>query len=185
LLAVDANGRFDLAMALEYAQALNQYDLKWFEEPGDPLDFELLADVAAVSRNPLATGENLFSMQDARNLIRYGSLQAERDILQFDPALSYGLVEYLRVLNMLKDSGWSHRSCIPHGGHQFSLHLAAGLGLGGNESYPGLFFPFGGFADDTVVKRGRVELADVPGIGIEQKKDLMKLYRRMLTDHGW
>jgi L-alanine-DL-glutamate epimerase-like enolase superfamily enzyme len=184
-LAVDANGRFDLSMALEYAQALNQYDLKWFEEPGDPLDFELLAEVAAVSRNPLATGENLFSMQDARNLIRYGGLLADRDILQIDPALSYGLVEYLRVLKMLTDSGWSYRSCIPHGGHQFSLHLAAGLGLGGNESYPGLFFPFGGFADDALIEKGRIELADVPGVGIEQKKELMKLYRRMLTDNGW
>jgi L-alanine-DL-glutamate epimerase-like enolase superfamily enzyme len=184
-LAVDANGRFDMAMALEYAKALNQYGLKWFEEPGDPLDFELLAEVAAVSRNPIATGENLFSMQDTRNLIRYGGLQADRDILQVDPALSYGLVEYLRVLSMLTDSGWSPRSCIPHGGHQFCLHLAAGLGLGGNESYPGLFFPFGGFADSGVVKRGRIELANVPGIGIELKKELMKLYRRMLTDNGW
>ena len=184
-LAVDANGRFDLSMALEYAQALNQYDLKWFEEPGDPLDFELLAEVAAVRRNPLATGENLFSMQDARNLIRYGGLRADRDILQIDPALSYGLVEYLRVLKMLTDSGWSYRSCIPHGGHQFSLHLAAGLGLGGNESYPGLFFPFGGFADAAVIKNGRIELANEPGIGIEQKKELIKLYRRMLTEHGW
>ena len=153
-LAVDANGRFDLAMALEYTRALNQYDLKWFEEPGDPLDFDLLAEVATVSRNPIATGENLFSMQDARNLIRYGGLKADRDILQVDPALSYGLVEYLRVLNMLADNGWSRRRCIPHGGHQFCLHLAAGLGLGGNESYPGLFFPFGGFADNAVVKGG-------------------------------
>lgn len=121
-------------MALEYAQALNQYDLKWFEDPGDPRDYEILAEVAAVSRNPLATGENLFSMQDTRNLIRYGGLQPDRDILQVDPALSYGLVEYLLVLSMLTDSGWSHRSCIPHGGHQFAHHLTARLVLGGNES---------------------------------------------------
>jgi L-alanine-DL-glutamate epimerase-like enolase superfamily enzyme len=118
-LAVDANGRFDLSMALKYAQALNQYDLKWFEEPGDPLDFKLLAEVANVSRNPLATGENLFSTQDARNLIRYGGLRIDRDILQIDPALSCGLVEYLRYLKMLKDNGWNSRSCIPHGGTSF------------------------------------------------------------------
>jgi L-alanine-DL-glutamate epimerase-like enolase superfamily enzyme len=184
-LAVDANGRFDLSMALKYAQALDQYDLKWFEEPGDPLDFKLLAEVANVSRNPLATGENLFSTQDARNLIRYGGLRIDRDILQIDPALSYGLVEYLRYLIMLKDNGWNPRSCIPHGGHQFSLHLAAGLGLGGNESYPGLFAPFGGFADDAIIKRGRIKLANVPGIGMEEKHELMKLYRGILTENGW
>jgi L-alanine-DL-glutamate epimerase-like enolase superfamily enzyme len=113
-------------------------------------------------------------------------LQPDRDILQVDPALSYGLVDYLRFLKMLSDNGWSKRSCIPHGGHQFSLHLAAGLGLGGNESYPGLFIPFGGFADNAAIERGRIELADdTPGIGIEQKHELMKLYRRLLTHHGW
>ena len=52
---------------------------------------------------PMATGENLFSMQDARNLIRYGGMRPDRDVLQFDCALSYGLVEYLRTLDMLAE----------------------------------------------------------------------------------
>ncbi len=50
----------------------------------------------------MATGEDLFSMQDARNLIRYGGMRPDRDWLQFDCALSYGLVEYLRTLDMLQ-----------------------------------------------------------------------------------
>ena len=79
---------------LEYAQALAPYKLRWYEEPGDPLDFKLLAEVAAASPTPIATGENLFSTQDARNLIRYGGLNRETDFLQMDPALSYGIVEY-------------------------------------------------------------------------------------------
>ncbi len=64
---------------------------------------------------------------------------------------------------MLKEHGWSPRRCIPHGGHQMSLNIAAGLGLGGNESYPDVFQPFGGFADDTPVVDGYVTLPDVPG----------------------
>lgn len=104
---------------------------------------------------------------------------------QIDPALSYGLVEYLRFLEMLNTSGWSARRCIPHGGHQFSLHLAAGLGLGGNESYPGLFFPFGGFSDDAIIQNGHVQLSEAPGIGIEEKTKLMELYNSVLRDHGW
>jgi L-alanine-DL-glutamate epimerase-like enolase superfamily enzyme len=127
-LAVDANGRFDLTTALTYAEALNAYPLKWYEEAGDPLDFEINREVAAVSRNPVATGENLFSMQDARNLVRYGGMREDRDFLQMDPVLSYGLVEYLRTLEMLEANGWSGARCIPHGGHQFALHMAAGLG---------------------------------------------------------
>ena len=178
-LAVDANGRFDLKTAVEYAEALEPYQLKWYEEPGDPLDFELNTEVAHVSATPIATGENLFSMQDARNLIRYGGMIPARDYLQFDPALSYGLVEYLHTLEMLTDSGWSFRRCVPHGGHQFALHMSAGLGLGGNESYPGIFEPFGGFADGVPVEDGKVRIPDAPGIGIETKGELMKVYAEL------
>ena len=120
----------------------------------------------------MATGENLFSLQDARNLIRYAGLRPDRDFLQFDCALSYGLVEYLRILQMLRDHGWSSKRCIPHGGHQMSLNIAAGLGLGGNESYPSVFEPFNGFADSTPVEDSFVGLPDIPGIGFELKNEL-------------
>lgn len=174
-LAVDANGRFNRDTALRYADALAQYDLFWYEEPGDPLDFELLAEVAATYEQALATGENLFSMQDARNLIRYGGLRRDRDWLQFDCALSYGLVEYLRTLEMLREYDWSPTRCIPHGGHQMSLNIAAGLGLGGNESYPDLFQPFGGFPDGVEVVDGFITMPELPGIGFEGKSDLYAL----------
>jgi L-alanine-DL-glutamate epimerase-like enolase superfamily enzyme len=181
-LAVDANGRFDLAVALAYAEALAPYRLRWYEEAGDPLDYQLQAVLAERYGLPLATGENLFSLADARNLIRYGGLRPDRDILQFDCALSYGVVEYLRILEMLRAHGWSPRQCIPHGGHQLSLHLAAGLGLGGNESYPGVFQPFGGFADGVPVEGGRVRLPDTPGIGFELKADLYRLMCSVVND---
>ncbi|MDP3835059.1 MAG: mandelate racemase/muconate lactonizing enzyme family protein [Hydrogenophaga sp.] len=173
-LCVDANGRFDLETAIAYAKALSQYDLFWYEEPGDPLDFELQAALRNFYKNPMATGEDLFSMQDARNLIRYGGMRPDRDWLQFDCALSYGLVEYLRTLDMLKEHGWSASRCIPHGGHQMSLNIAAGLGLGGNESYPDLFQPFGGFPDGVKVENSFVTLPELPGIGFEGKADLFR-----------
>ena len=171
-LAVDANGRFDLETALAYADALAPYGLRWYEEAGDPLDYELQAELGRRYEGPLATGENLFSMQDARNLIRYGGMRPDRDVLQFDCALSYGLVEYLRTLEMMREHGWPARTVIPHGGHQMSLNMAAGLGLGGNESYPGVFQPFGGFADGIAVVDGYVGLPQSPGIGFEEKANL-------------
>ena len=171
-LAVDANGRFDLPTAIAYAKALAGYNLFWYEEAGDPLDYDLQAALAPHYAPAMATGENLFSMQDARNLIRYGGMRPDRDWLQFDCALSYGLVEYLRTLDMLQENGWSPSRCIPHGGHQMSLAIAAGLGLGGNESYPDLFQPYGGFPDGVKVDNGYVHLPELPGIGFEGKADL-------------
>ncbi len=73
-LAVDANAGFDRARALAYAKALAPYKLRWFEEPTDPLDYALLAEVAAIYDAPIGTGENLFSTQDVQNLIRFGGL---------------------------------------------------------------------------------------------------------------
>jgi L-alanine-DL-glutamate epimerase-like enolase superfamily enzyme len=179
-LCVDVNGRFDLDTALAYGDAIAPFGLRWYEEPLDPLDYLLHAALATRYAGPIATGENLFSMQDARNLIRHGGLRPDRDVLQFDPALSYGLVEYLRTLDMLKANGWSRRRCVPHGGHQFALNIAVGLGLGGNESYPDVFAPFGGFADDCPVEDSRVALPDAPGIGFERKNALWAVMKPML-----
>ncbi len=178
-LAVDANGRFDLETGIAYAKMLRDYPLFWFEEAGDPLDYSLQAALAGFYPGPMATGENLFSHQDARNLLRYGAMRPDRDYLQFDCALSYGLVEYLRTLEVLKQFGWSPSRCVPHGGHQMSLNIAAGLGLGGNESYPDLFQPYGGFPDSVTVENGYITMPELPGIGFEGKADLISVMREL------
>lgn len=176
-LAVDANGRFDLDTAIAYAEALRPYNLFWYEEAGDPLDYALQRELSNHYSGAMATGENLFSHQDARNLLRYANMRPDRDWLQFDCALSYGLVEYLRTLQLLPEYGFSTRNVCPHGGHQLSLNIAAGLHLGGNESYPEVFAPFGGFADTVAVENGRVGLPDAPGIGFELKSNLIEVLK--------
>lgn len=180
-LMVDANGRFDGAEATAYLEALEAYDLFWYEEPVDPLDYEGTRQVAERRTTvPLATGENLFSHRDALNLARYGGMDPRRDYLQFDCALSYGLVEYLRTLEALRPLGWEPARFVPHGGHQMSLNIAAGLGLGGNESYPDLFQPFGGFPDGVSVQDGHVTMPELPGIGFEGKSDLARVCASLL-----
>jgi L-alanine-DL-glutamate epimerase-like enolase superfamily enzyme len=179
-LAVDANGRFDFDTASAYARAMQPYGLFWYEEPGDPLDFRLSAVLAERYPGAIATGENLFSAVDGRNLLRYGGLRSDRDWVQLDPALSYGLTEYLRFLNVVESMGWSRRRLIPHGGHQLALNIAAGLQTGGSESYPGVFQPYGGFADSIPIVDGATTLPDVPGIGMELKPKMFAEMRKRL-----
>ena len=178
-LCVDANGRFDLNTAIEYAKAIEPFNLKWYEEAGDPLDYKLNQELSKIYKNGLATGENLFSMQDARNLIRYGGMRKDIDWLQFDCSLSYGLVEYLRTLKMMKENEWSSTRVIPHGGHQISCNIAAGLNLGGNEIYPSLFQPFGGFPDSSIVEDSYVSFSKFIGMGYENKKELKNLFIKL------
>ena len=180
-LCVDANGRFDLKTAIEYGAAIEPYNLKWYEEAGDPLDFQLNSELSKTYKNGLATGENLFSMQDSRNLIRYGGMRKDIDWLQFDCSLSYGLVEYLKTLKMMKENNWSSTRVIPHGGHQISCNIAAGLNLGGNEIYPSLFQPFGGFPDSSLVENSHVTFPKFIGMGYEKKEKLITLFKKLFN----
>jgi D(-)-tartrate dehydratase len=179
-LAVDANSKFGRDEALAYAGGLEPYGLRWFEEPCDPLDFALLAEIASVYDAPLSTGENLFSTQDVENLVRFGGLApARNDVIQIDPPQAYGIVQYARTLDMLARHGWPRRLMFPHGGNQMSLAIAAGFGLGGAESYPGVFGDFGGFADDAELCGGYLKLSDRPGIGFEGQARLYRIMREL------
>ena len=178
-LAVDANAGFNRARALSYAQALAPFKLRWFEEPTDPLDYALLADVARIYDAPIGTGENLFSTQDVENLVRFGGLRADRDIIQTDVPQSYGIVQFSRTLDMLNRHGWGRQSVFPHGGNQMTLAIVGGFGLGGCEAYPGVFGIFAGFADDAKVENGWLKLPDRPGIGFEAQNHLYKVMREL------
>lgn len=180
-LAVDANAGFDRTRALAYAEALAPYRLRWFEEPTDPLDYALLAEVASVYEAPIGTGENLFSTQDVANLVRFGGLRADRDILQIDVPQSYGIAQFARTLAVLEGLGWSRTALFPHGGNQMTLAIVGGFGLGGCEAYPGVFGIFAGFADDAKVEDGYLRLPDRPGIGFEAQNALYAVMRELVA----
>ncbi|HEX3440825.1 MAG TPA: mandelate racemase, partial [Pseudolabrys sp.] len=88
-------------------------------------------------------------------------------------------VQYARTLDMLARHGWPRSAMFPHGGNQMSLAIAAGFGLGGSESYPGVFGDFGGFADDARVENGAIALSDRPGIGFEGQAALHRIMREL------
>ncbi|WP_255538837.1 enolase C-terminal domain-like protein [Polynucleobacter sp. Latsch14-2] len=174
-LAVDANAAWNRESAIRYVKALAPYRLKWLEEPTDPLDFSLLDELMGLYESPIATGENLFSTPDIRNLLQFGKLRADRDIVQIDVPQSYGIVQFSRTLEMMREKGWGRHSVFPHGGNQMTLAIVAGFGLGGCEAYPGVFGVFAGFADDARIEEGKIRLSDRPGIGFEGQKELFAL----------
>ena len=183
-LAVDANAGFNRERALAYAKALAPYRLCWFEEPTDPLDYALLSEIVALYDAPIGTGENLFSTQDVQNLITFGGLRADRDIIQTDVPQSYGIAQFAKTLAMMQERGWSPQSVFPHGGNQMTLHIVGGFGLGGCEAYPGVFGMFAGFADDAKVEDGWLKLPDRPGIGFEAQNALYAEMRKLVPELG-
>jgi len=180
-LMVDANGRFDLETALAYAKELKPLGLRWFEEIGDPLDFQLNREVIEAYGGAVATGENLFSTIDTLNLVRFGGMRPEHDIFQMDAGLSYGISEYGKMLEVLESHGFSRHQAIPHGGHLINLHTVVGLGLGACEAYPGVFQPFGGYSKECVIHHAKVRPSDAAGFGLEQKPELIPYLEQLMT----
>ncbi|MDB5565606.1 MAG: mandelate racemase/muconate lactonizing protein [Tardiphaga sp.] len=178
-LAVDANAALSIGRMRDYAVALAPHGLRWFEEPCAPLDYGSFAGLAETYRPPLATGENLFRLQDVENLFSFGGFRRDRDILQVDPPQAYGVGAYAQMVARVEALGGSRQRIFPHGGNMMSFALVAGLGLGGCESYPGVFAAFGGFADGMEVCDGHIALPDHPGIGFEAQPALYQLMREL------
>jgi L-alanine-DL-glutamate epimerase-like enolase superfamily enzyme len=178
-LAVDANATLSIGRTRDYARALAPYGLRWFEEPCAPIDYGSFAGLAETYRPPLATGENLFCLQEVENLFSFGGFRRDRDILQVDPPQAYGVGAYAQMVARVEALGGSRKRIFPHGGNMMSFALVAGLGLGGCESYPGVFAAFGGFADGMEVRDGHIALPDHPGIGFEAQPALYQLMREL------
>ena len=175
-LAVDCNGAMPLPDAERFVAAVADRGLAWVEEPVDPLDFEAHRALAEVSPLPLATGENLFSAADTLNLVRYGGLRPDRDLLQMDVSLSYGIVEYLRILDVVRAHGWTRRQCVPHAGHLLAFNVVAGLGLGGHEAGPLSGIPLG-----LEVADGHASPGDAPGVGFERDARFAALFADLVA----
>lgn len=178
-LMVDANGRFDLPTALAYARELKPLGLRWFEEIGDPLDYQLNREVVDAYGGAVATGENLFSAIDTLNLVRFGGMRPGKDVFQMDAGLSYGITEYARMIKVLESHGFDRGQAVPHGGHLINLHTVVGLGLGACEAYPGVFQPFGGYSGECEIRDARVRPGDAPGFGLERKTELLSFLRQL------
>ena len=181
LVAVDANGMLGGEGSSGRLEALDRCGLGWIEEPVAPLDFNGLAGCAGSLDTSIATGENIFSEADAANLLLFGGLRAGKDKLQMDPLLSYGVIEYMRMIQFAESRGWSRRDFHPHAGHQMALHMVAGLGLGSHETASVHGGPFSGVDEGTRIENGIAIVNDAPGLGIEYKPSLYRYFDGLLA----
>lgn len=174
-LALDANCGIGPDRREAYAKAIKPYGLRWFEEPSHPVDYQGNAAFIVAYGNAVATGENLFTVEDVVNLARYGGMRPGLDIIQTDTPQSYGIGTLARMLAALAPMGWTPGDVLPHGGNQMSLNVAAGLGLGMCEAYPDAFGVFSGYADALKVDTGTIRVGDWQGFGFEHQKELFAL----------
>ena len=122
-LAVDANGALSLDSAIRYVGAIDGYNLAWFEEPIDPLDFQGHAEISEVANMPLAQGKFVFKivLLISFAMVAFAGIVTGCNLIR----LCYGPSEFIAIVKMGEELGWSPRRHCPHGGQQLGLHLAA------------------------------------------------------------
>ena len=127
----------------------------------------------------IATGENLFSMSETYNLLTYGGLRPDKDMIQVDPALSYGMVEYANIIRLAEVGEWPRSQMVPHAGHLLAYHAVAGLQLGAYEIAARPDFILGGLQDGVEIADGSGSLPQAPGIGFESHAQLWAVLKTL------
>ncbi len=153
-LMVDANMAWDLEEAIRRAEAFELYDLVWLEEPIDAGDFEGHAELVCESGPPIATGENLHSVDEFRRLLAFGAA----DYPEPDLATLGGITAWRQVQRMAYDY---KRPITTHGVHDLHVHL---LAASPNASY----LEWHGFGLERFLLDGPLQIEDGKAVAPER-----------------
>ena len=119
-LFVDANGAYDLEQALDWADRLTEWNVRWLEEPVSSADFDGLRAVRERAPYDIAAGEYVYVLADARNLVEARAV----DCLQADVTRCGGITGFLEVAALAAEHGLELSAhCAP----QISAHACAAI----------------------------------------------------------
>ncbi len=174
-LLIEGHGRFDIPTAVRIANALEPFNVLWFEEPIPPDDKEGLAEVKRRTKTPIAAGERLYSRYEYRQFFNLSCA----DFVQPDVSHAGGIMEMRMIAAMAE---CNHIAFCPHNpsgpvANAATLQLAACV--------PNLMFletmlldvPWRREISDEklVVKNGEMLISERPGLGIDlNEKELLK-----------
>jgi galactonate dehydratase len=191
-IIIEGHGRFNVPTAVRIGQALEDFDILWFEEPVPPDSPEGLAEVKKRVRVPLSAGERLYNRWQFRTFLEMGCA----DYLQPDVSHAGGLSELKKIAAMAE---CYHLPICPHNpsgpvANAATLQLAA--------CTPNFYLletmssdvPWRNEISTEAVRfsGGNMTIPDKPGLGIDideaaiarypyQPRDL-RHYRGTLTD---
>jgi len=171
-LLIEGHCRFNVATAIEFAEAIHQFRPAWFEEPVPHTNIPAMVEVARRSPVPIATGESLSSKQQFAELLKHEVV----DILQPEP-LNLGGLFTARIVAGMADA---HFGVIAPHSAQGPICSAACVQL--NASIPNFFIHeiFDEFnepwekeivTNPVVVVNGYIDVPERPGLGTDLNVD--------------
>jgi L-alanine-DL-glutamate epimerase-like enolase superfamily enzyme len=175
-LTVDINCEWSPFQAIEMADAMNEYNLYWLEEPvWPPEDYLGLAQVQGTSGVPLAAGENWCTDWQFRQAMEAGAVT----FVQPSVTKVGGIAEWLNVAHLARSYGFE---MAPHSPY-FGPGLAATLHLIAHTGQPRwverIYFepevPL--FTEPLSFSGGSYAVPEGPGLGVELDWKVLEPHR--------
>jgi L-alanine-DL-glutamate epimerase-like enolase superfamily enzyme len=178
-LMVDANGAWDVPIAVKMGRAMERFDIYWYEEPISPDDVAGSAEVASRVDIAVAGYETCsYGIVDFNDYIKARAVH----FVQPDVAWAGGLTESLKIAHMAQAA---NLPIAPHI-HGSAVAVAAAVHLLGavrNGSMAETVFPAHALMNELVKepllvdRKGYITLTDEPGLGMELDPKIVKKYR--------
>jgi L-alanine-DL-glutamate epimerase-like enolase superfamily enzyme len=176
-ITLDVNCPWSVREALDMADKLRPYNLRWLEEPvWPPENVDGLARVRREGGIPVAAGENASTLMDFQHLLQAQAV----DFVQPSPAKMGGITELRKVFALAN----AHNTTVMV--HTFydgpgllaSVHASAALG-GPNALVEWRYFDLEAqlYGDAIIPSNGAIAVPKGPGLGIEPNQDVIRDYR--------
>jgi L-rhamnonate dehydratase len=168
---VDVMADAYMGWTLDYAKRmlplLEQFNLRWLEEPVIPDDVHGYAELKSYGRIPIAGGEHEFTAYGFRDLLDARAL----DYIQFDTNRVGGITQARKIAAMAEAYSVP---VIPHAGQMHNYHVVmASLNSPMAEYFPVVDVEVGNelfwyiFSGEPKAKDGFIDLdVNVPGLGL-------------------
>ena len=178
-LVVDTPGHlriWDAPTAIQRCRDLEEFQLRWLEQPLPPHDLEAHARLRAAVATPIGTGEDEWNVESYRRLIQSGGV----DVIQMDPGRCHGITGCRHVIKMIEAENleWSAHTWSSALNTAASVHLMANSTHGVAADFKPHESPMQHelVADPWVQEEGYLEVRDKPGLGVEVKEEIVEKY---------
>ena len=175
-LLFGTHGQFSVSGAKRMARMMEAYDPLWFEEPTPPERPEMMAQVAAATNIPIATGERLTTKYEFIRVLEQGAA----NIIQMNLGRVGGILEAKKVA-ALAESFYAH--IAPH---LYCGPLVGAANIQVSATCPNFLIlesirKWDGFYADILTtpiewEDGYVIVPDRPGLGVELNEDLARAH---------
>jgi L-alanine-DL-glutamate epimerase-like enolase superfamily enzyme len=176
-IMLDVNCPWSLREALDMAEKLRPFHLRWLEEPvWPPEDYAALAQVRARGGIPIAAGENAATLQQYRHMFEADAV----DFAQPSPIKMGGISELRKVFAL---AAAHNVTVVPHSfydgpGLLAALHVNAALGQGSLVEWRYFDLEARLYGDAAVPREGAIAVPLGPGLGLEPDPDVIRRYRQ-------